>query len=286
MKKGRESITAQGIAFLRAYETSKPPGARICNDPLARRLIHPVYYWMGRLFAGYGERKDPGAIGLIVGRCRYIDDYLLACLAEGMQQVVILGAGLDSRAYRLPQLQVQGQVRVFEVDQPATQDNKKRQLQRIFGTLPGHVTFVPIDFDAESLDKLLSSGYDPRLKALFIWEGVVHYLTAAAVDATLAWVRQNSAAGSSIIFDYLYTSALTAEHQRAEIRRQRRSGRWSGEALTFSIPEGQAVEFLQSRGYTQVVDVTADDLKRLYFTGVNAGRAVAPVYAIVHGKTG
>ena len=144
---------------------------------------------------------------------------------------------------------------------------------------------MPVDLDVETLDKLFTFGYDPRLKTLFIWEGVVHYLTAAAVDQTLAWVLQNTGAGSSIIFDYLYTEALTGAHQRAEIRRQQRSGRWSGEALTFSIPEGQAVEFLRSRGYTQVVNVTADDLKKAYFTGVNAGRSVAPVYAIVHGRT-
>lgn len=282
MKRGRASITAQGTAFIRAYETSKPPGERICNDPLARRLMHPLYYWIGRLAAGYAERQEPGAVGFIAARCRCIDDYLLARLAEGTPQVVILGAGLDSRAYRLPQLQ---NVRVWEVDQAATQENKQRQLRRILGTLPGRVTFVPVDFDLETLDKLLQFGYDPCLQTVFIWEGVVHYLTAEAVDQTLAWVRQNSAAGSAIIFDYLYTEALTGEHQRAEIRRVRRSGRRSGEAPVFGIPEGQAVEFLQSRGYTDVVNVTADDLKRLYFTGPNAGRAVAPVYVIAHAQT-
>jgi methyltransferase (TIGR00027 family) len=284
MKKSQASITAQGIAFLRAYETSRPPGERICDDPLARRLMHPFYYWIGRAFAAPAERKEPGTVGFMVARCRYIDDYLLACLAEGIQQVVILGAGLDSRAFRLPELQ-QG-VRVFEVDQPATQENKKRQLQRILGSLPRHVEFAAIDLDVETLDRLVTFGYDPQLKTLFVWEGVVHYLSAAAVDQTLAWVRKNSGAGSSIIFDYLYSEAFTGEHKRAEIRRQERSSRWSGEALTFSIAEGQAVEFLRSRGYTEVVNVTADDLKRLYFTGVNANRAVAPVYAIVHGRTG
>jgi methyltransferase (TIGR00027 family) len=282
MKKGRTSITAQGIAFLRAYEASKPPNERICNDPLARQLMSPFFYWVGRVFAAPAEKKEPGMMGFIAARCRYIDDYLLACLGEGVRQVVILGAGLDSRAYRLPPMQ---SVRVFEVDRPATQENKKRQLQRILGALPAHVTFVPIDLDVDKLDRLFSFGYDPRLETLFIWEGVVYYLTAAAVDETLAWVLHNSAAGSSVIFDYLYAEALTGDHQRAEIRRVRRSGRASGEVPAFGIPAGQAVEFLQSRGYTQVVNVTADDLKKLYFTGVNAGRAVAPVYALVHGQT-
>jgi O-methyltransferase involved in polyketide biosynthesis len=87
MKKGRASITVQGIAFARAYETSKPPGERICNDPLARQLMHPLCYWMGLLFASPAERKDPGMMGFVAARCRHIDDYLLARLAEGRQQL-------------------------------------------------------------------------------------------------------------------------------------------------------------------------------------------------------
>lgn len=283
MKSGRASVTAQGIAFLRAYETSKPPGERICNDPLARQLMSPFYYWIGRVFAPAAERQDPGVMGFIAARCRHIDDYLLARLADGVPQVVILGAGLDSRAYRLPQMRG---VRVFEVDQEATQESKKRKLQRILGALPPHVSFVPVDFDVETLDNLFTFGYDPQVKTLFIWEGVVHYLTADAVDQTLAWVLKSSGAGSSIIFDYLYAEQLSGDQQRAEVRRVRRSGRRSGEVPVFGIPEGQAVEFLRSRGYADVVNVTADDLKKLYFTGVNASRAVAAVYAIVHGRTG
>jgi methyltransferase (TIGR00027 family) len=280
MKKSRASITAQGIAFVRALESSKPAGERICYDPLARQLISPGFYLLGKLFAGYAEHKGPGVIGFLVARCRYIDDHLEACLENGLEQLVILGAGLDSRAYRFEQLA--GHVRVFEVDHPATQQVKREKLAKILGKLPAHVTYVPIDFDAEALDKLLDCGYSRQGKTLFIWEGVTHYLTGQAVDRTLEFVLENSGPGSSIIFDYLYTSALTAAHKRSEIVRMQRSRRYTGEGLVFGIDEGQVEAFLRARGYAQIKNVTSQDLERIYFTGVNRTRTVAPVYAIAY----
>jgi methyltransferase (TIGR00027 family) len=279
MKKTQASTTAQGIAFVRALESSKPAGERICHDPLARRLISPAFYLLGRLFISHAERKGPGVIGFLTARCRYIDDYLQTCLKAGFDQLVILGAGLDSRAYRFEQLK--GRAKVFEVDHPATQQVKLGKLEKILGKLPEHVTYVPVDFDEETLHKLFDSGYSRQTETLFIWEGVVYYLTAEAVDQTLEFVK-NSGAGSSIIFDYVYASALTAVHKREEIARMQRTKRYTGEGLVFGIEEGQVEEFLRVRGYTQVQNVTSEDLKRLYFTGVNQTRTIAPIYAIVH----
>jgi len=280
MQRTRASTTAQGIALARAMEHTRPPEQRVCNDPLARRLMSTPFYLFGRLFASYGERKGPGVIGFLVARCRYIDDYLLECLAAGIQQLVILGAGLDSRAYRIEGLR-QG-VRVFEVDQAATQQAKMAKLKRILGRLPDYVAYVPMDFNAESLHKLFDFGYRREARTLFIWEGVVHYLTAEAVDQTLEFVRRNSASGSSIVFDYIYTSALTEARKRGEVVRMQRASRYTGEALAFGIEEGQAEQFLQARGYTAIKNVSSADLKRAYFAGANQSRAVAPVYAIVH----
>ena len=278
--KTRASTTAQGIAFARALESGKPADERICYDPLARRLISPVFYLFCKFFAGYAERKGPGVLGFLVARCRYIDDYLQACLEAGLDQLVILGAGLDSRAYRFEQLKEH--VRVFEVDHPATQQVKLGKLEKIFGELPVHVTYVPIDFNQETLQKLFDFGFNPQSKTLFIWEGVAHYLTAEAVDQTLSFVSKHSGTGSSIIFDYVYTSALTTAHKRGEIIRMQRAKRYTGEGLVFGIEEGQVDEFLRVRGYTQIQNVTSEDLKRAYFTGVNQTRTIAPIYAIVH----
>jgi methyltransferase (TIGR00027 family) len=283
MKKSQPSMTAQGIAIARVFESNKPAGARICYDPLARQLISPFYLLLGKLFAGYGERKGPGVIGFLVARCRYMDDYLQDRINAGIQQLVILGAGLDSRAYRFEQLK--DHIKVFEVDHPATQLVKQMKLRKIFGYLPKHVAFVPVDFNEETLQKLFSFGYNRHLKTLFIWEGVVHYITADAVDRTLKFALKNSGPGSSIVFDYIYLSALNAVHKRREVERMQRASRFTGERIAFGIEEGQVEKFLSKRGFTHIQNLTSEDLRKAYFTGVNETRAIAPIYAIVHAET-
>lgn len=284
MKKSQSSISAQGIAFIRASESSKPAQERICDDPLARQMISPAFYLFCKLFAGIAEKRGPGVTGFLVARVRYIDDLLQACLADGTRQVVILGAGLDSRAYRFEQFKTG--VPVFEVDHPASQQDKVSRVKRIFGSLPAHVTYLPVDFNTETLSKLFDVGYEAHQKTLFIWEGVTQYLTAAAVEATLAFIRQNAAPGSSVVFDYIYADALRAAHQRSEVVRMQRSRRFTGEGLTFGIEKGEIENFLTARGYTHIKNVTSQDLKAAYFNGVNQERAVAEVYAIVTAEVG
>ncbi|MBN2084402.1 MAG: SAM-dependent methyltransferase [Anaerolineales bacterium] len=278
MRKSQFSITAQGIALMRAMEFEKPEGARICNDSLAGKFIDPFFYWFGKCFAGLAERRSPGVIGFMTARCRYMDDFLNESLAGGIAQLVILGAGLDSRAYRFGELK--GRVRVFEVDHPATQSAKIGRVIKIFGNAPDHVTYVPIDFNAEDLQKLISAGYNPAKKTLFIWEGVTPYLTAEAVDRTLAFVAHNSVPGSSVVFDYIYAAALSAKEKRGEIKRMERARRVTGEGLTFGIDQGKIGEFLRARGFDRIVDITSEDLHAKYFTGANRARAIAPIYAI------
>ncbi|MGE5123930.1 MAG: SAM-dependent methyltransferase, partial [Acidobacteriaceae bacterium] len=186
MKEKRSSLTAAGIAVVRAIESEKPDGLRICYDPYASRLLDPLFFRFMRIFIdiGYAERGGPGVQGFLVARCRFIDDLLQASLENGLQQLVILGAGFDSRAYRFEQLKYG--VKVFEVDHPATQQVKMKKVKAILGELPAHVTYTSIDFEGETLEKcLLGSGYDEALMTLFIWEGVVMYLSTQSVEGTL-----------------------------------------------------------------------------------------------------
>jgi methyltransferase (TIGR00027 family) len=283
MKRTQASGTAMGTAAMRAIESEKPADERICHDPLARRLAGTLFYLLIKLFAGYGERRTHGGLTFIVCRCRYIDDYLRECLNSGTAQVVILGAGLDSRAYREEELK-RGRVRTFEVDHPATQASKIGRVKKLFGKTPVNVTYVPVDFNAETLDILPSRGFSRSLKTLFIWEGVTYYLDAEAVDATLAWVRANAAPGSMIIFDYQY-QAPALEHLRRD-RVYAVLSHLAGERRAFGIERGQIEAFLRRRGFTHVVDADAGQLQRLYCTGPNQGRRVAEIYAIVHAEVG
>ncbi len=285
MKEKQSSITAPGIAVARAIESEKPEGVRICNDPFAARFLNPWFYRFMRLFidTGYAERTGAGVLGFLVARCRYMDDLLQEMMGHGLQQLVILGAGYDSRAYRFEQLR-QG-VKVFEVDYPATQQDKIKKVKAALGQLPGNVAYVGVDFNRDTLaDKLAAQGYDEKKKSLFIWEGVVMYLSQAAVDSTLGFIVQHSGPGSQVVFDYIYTALLDGSVRHGEVSRMRRVRRFSGEGLTLSIPQGQVQEFLEQRGINNVIDVSSEELHARYFTGPNARRKVAWGYAIASGE--
>jgi methyltransferase (TIGR00027 family) len=284
MRQNRTSLTAAGIAIARAVESEKPPAERICYDPYARQFV-PA--WMYFLFgfsikSGYAELRGPGVNGFLVARERYIDDVLQSFLNKDLRQLVILGAGYDSRPYRFD---LQGRVKTFEVDHPFTQADKLAKVQRIFSKIPEHVTYIPVDFNTQTLsERLPSSGYDPGLFSLFIWQGVTMYLTSAGVDSTLDFIAKNAPPGSAVVFDYVYQEVLDGIHKQSEISSMRRYRFITGEGLTFGIPEGTVDAFLVERGFQQVRGINRDDLKTAYFTGKNVTRNVTGGYGIVIGK--
>ena len=283
MRKNQTSLTAAGIALMRAAESEKPADERICYDPYARQFV-PT--WMYHIFGffiknGYAERRGPGVNGFLAARERYIDDVLTRFMEQGLEQLVILGAGYDSRPYRFD---LSGRVKTFEVDHPTTQLDKQKKAQIIFGKIPEQVNYVAIDFNTQTLEEHLQvAGYDPRLKTLFIWQGVSMYLTCQAVDATLNFVVDHSGSGSAIVFDYIYSILLDGKQRQNEVTNMRRYRFMTGEGLTFGIPEGEIETFLKARGFRQVKDVNVTDLISTYFTGKNAGRKVVGGYGIVVG---
>ena len=295
MEDAKASLTAEAAAIVRAVESAKPEGERVCYDPYAQYFIRPQFRiigWSKRLtrflmwFAV--DQRYPGVTTEIVLRTRYIDDHLRKCIDDGVRQLVVLGAGYDSRAQRIDGLK--GKVRVFEVDHPATQKVKVERLKEIPGSLSDHVVYVPVDFRKEKLDqRLFERGYDKELKTLFVWEGVTPYLTAEAVDETLAFVVNNSGQGTSIIFNYFVEpvgdgpgdpemSWWTVKKRQKLLEFQERIG----EPFTFGIPEGGVEEFLCSRGFCQVVNATCKDMRNALFAGANRKRRFTPLMATVH----
>lgn len=209
MASRRAQRTAVSTAVLRALERYVAPPQRLFDDPLARPLCGPLLSALLSPFAlrplrGWvfrrSERRAPGAIGVLLCRFAYLDDVLRESLADGVRSVVILGAGLDSRAYRVPGVAA---ARVFEVDHPSVVEVKKTRLQRHLGTLPSHVHFVPLDFETLDLaTALAASGFDPATRTLFLWEGVSQYISRTALDDTLRFVG-GSAPGSRLAFSYV-----------------------------------------------------------------------------------
>jgi len=279
MKKGKPSATAEGNAALRAAEWLRSEDERVCYDQFARRFLGLRFgvivrsRLLTRIALWYAERILPGAANSLVARTRYIDDYLKACIDDGIEQLVILGAGYDSRAYRFDELRPR--VRVFEVDHPNTQRAKIQKVKRIFGSLPSHVVYVSLDLDEKKLGEgLLESGYSRDKKTLFIWEGVTVYLTPEAVDETLAFVAGNSGKGSSLIFDYAFRFALDATSDSEEARKWRKAYERRGEPPKFALKEEEVEGFLSKRGFYQVKGVSMESLKKAYFKGINENRNV------------
>jgi methyltransferase (TIGR00027 family) len=179
-------------------------------------------------------------VAIMTYRTKRFDAALLDALQNGATQVVVLGAGFDSRAYRF-QSQL-GDVRFMEVDYGPTQAYKKQRLGEILDVIPSNVSFVPMDFTKDNLlEQLRNAGYSEQQKTFFLWEGVTYYLPESAVKDTLHFVRDHSAAGSRIAFDYFGANNPSLNnplHQYA---------RW-GEPLLFGFPNDSARESVQQEG--------------------------------------
>src|ERR1700683_3736547 len=209
MRTGQPSRTARQNALFRALEARRPPGDRVAADPLAVGSLTPEF----RVLAGAGrmpparrliesviDRRWPCVRGGVVARTRLIDEAVAAAL-PGVQQVLILGAGVDSRAYRLAQLR---DVAVFEVDHPATQAAKRRILRRGSVQIPASVRFVPVEFGADDpAAKLAEGGFAAGKPTLVLWEGVTNYLDPVSVDATFSFLASAIAPGSPVLFTYV-----------------------------------------------------------------------------------
>ncbi len=208
------SKMAEGIAMQRFGESSKPEDERICYDHYAIHFISPEIIEFGMKHPEEAKAKIeqmeklfPGLSSSIMARVRYFDDFLEKSIDEGLEQLVILGAGYDTRAYRIEELKES--IKVFEVDHPNTQSFKIEKIKEIFGSIPDHVVYVPVDFEIETLSqKLFDNGYNSSKKTLFIMEGLVMYIPPKAVAETFSFIMENSGKGSAVIFDYYPESVV------------------------------------------------------------------------------
>ena len=167
--KKTSSLTAENVAFVRALESLKPEGERICYDPYAVRFLSQQYMAFLEMAARDPSKTPfPGVHNSLSARVRYFDDFVKKFIEEELEQLVILGAGYDTRAYRIEGLR--RKVRVFEVDHPGTQSMKKEKIKDLFGSLPGSCRVsIPVDFETEYFAQhLLAHGYERSKKTVFI----------------------------------------------------------------------------------------------------------------------
>lgn len=283
----KPSQMAEGIAMQRFAESNRPEDERICYDPYAIHFIHPEIIEFGMKHPDVAkakilevENQFPGLSSSIMARVRYFDDFIKKSISEGLEQLVILGAGYDTRAYRLDELK--NGVQIFEVDHPNTQSFKIEKINEMFGSTPENVTYVPMDFEIQELgQRLIEDGYDSSKKTLFIMEGLVMYIPPKAVAKTLLFIVENSAQGSEVIFDYYPQSVVdgTCNHEIGNNIRNHLIN--LGEPLQFGINEEEIEIFLLEFGFSDITNVTSEDYKKLYFHGKNQNRDVCELLYFV-----
>ena len=259
MLTGKSSQTALAAAFHRAAHQLLEQG-RIFSDPLAVRILGTDAQSVRRR-----TEEDPSGrrIRLFIAvRTRFAEDALAAAFGNGVRQAVVLGAGLDTYAYRNP---FGERLRVFEVDHPATQAWKQELLREASIPAPSSLTFVPIDFEHETLaERLATAGFDRTQPTFFTWLGVVPYLRAEAVWSTLTFIA-SLPNGAEVVFDYSdFPESLTPEGRAYHKRRASRVAD-VGEAWVTYFEPATLHRQLAALGFAEIEDLGPAAIVAHYF---------------------
>jgi methyltransferase (TIGR00027 family) len=259
--------SAHTVAALRALACYDRDLACPCRDLFASQFLRLQSRLLLKLISkrflrAMIERASPGSYAFTVARTRHFDEALLAGLRDGIEQVVLLGAGYDSRALRFRD--ALRNVRILELDHPGTQARKIARLASNNCDIPENVTFVAIDFTRQSFrELLLENGFDGKAKTLFLWEGVSYYLPQAAVDEVLTFVSA-CGKGSAIVFDYALQSFVDGDTRTYGGEQIARWLKKIGEPFRFGLEPGNAARYLAKRGLRVTSHLGPTDLERLY----------------------
>jgi methyltransferase (TIGR00027 family) len=222
--------------------------------------------------------------GVMVLRNRYAEEELDKAIARGVRQYVILGAGLDSFAFRRPDLA--GVVQVFEVDYPATQQWKRMQMGELQVELPSNLVFIPLDFETQTLTAgLQAGGYRLKAPAFSSWLGVTMYLTEEAIFNTLRVVA-SLALGSEIVFSYVVPEALLDEEHQCLLAAIKAGAAARGEPWLSCFEPARLKARIKELGFTQVWDLGPEEANRRYFAGRTDGLCAFPASHLMKARVG
>jgi methyltransferase (TIGR00027 family) len=268
MREQTPSRTAMRVAMRRAAHQlfDRPP---VLDDPLAVRVIGPEALRRAKE-SNQNSSFARTARAFMAVRSRFAEDALAQAVERGTRQYVVLGAGLDTFAYRSPF----PSLRVFEVDHPATQAWKRRKLSAAAIDPPPTLTFVPVDFEHEALaDRLESAGFRRADPAFFTWLGVTMYLTGPAIDATLQFIA-STAPGGGVALDYLAPIPWHDLRTRLGVWWLKRRVAAAGEPFRTSLQPRRLHERLTALGFHSIVDLGSGEINARYFAGRSDGLQV------------
>ncbi len=272
MKKNTPSRTAQYMALFRAIESARSKQKRLFYDPFAVLFLDrglkivvkisslPI---IGSLTSKIMEKQAPGAFSSGVSRTRYIDDLLQKTVKKGVKQVIILGAGFDTRSLRLNFLK---DISVVEIDHPDTAKFKMEILNNSIGYLPQNVKYYQIDFNKESLTDLATrNNLNPDIPTTFIWEGVTNYLQQDAIDNTLEFIRKFTNK-SYIIFTYINKRILDDPGSFPYTDKYHSILENNEEKWTFGFDPEKLPDYLNKFDLTLIEDIGAVEYRKQYMS--------------------
>jgi len=267
MRNARPSRTAQRVAMRRAAHQSLDD-PKVFEDPLAVVIAGEP--------DGQASAEHPYSRSLrafIAVRSRYAEDQLADAVERGIRQCVVLGAGLDTFAYRNPWRSAG--LHVFEVDHPATQEWKRAQLREAGIAIPEEMTFAAVNFERESLEEgLLTAGFDKRKPAFFSWLGVTPYLSRPAFDATIEFIA-SMPTGSGVVFDFAIERRLLTPTQQLALDTMAALVARAGEPFQLFFDPAALVSDLARIGFGNIEDLNCDQINARYFAGRADGLAVS-----------
>ncbi len=275
-EKKKNTSTAGYICFSRACATREKDPALRGPDDMARIFLPgfaSVILNVPILRQTFMQRVAPeGIYEYVSARTKFFDEFFVDALKKGFDQIVILGAGMDTRAMRFASLN-QG-TRIFELDLPKIQGPKLEILKRKKVSLPDDLVFVPIDFNTQDLSTVLQkAGYQENRKTLFLMEGVSMYLEAQAVDRTLNFIRSSTQSGSQIVFDYIYASVVRREESLFGEKGAYETVANIGERWIFGIEKDGIEDFLSEHGLNLLEHFTPAEMEQKYLAPSNGSRA-------------
>jgi methyltransferase (TIGR00027 family) len=256
---GKPSRTAWAAASHRAAHQILEEG-RIFRDPLAVRILGGD---AGAIAQDAGENPSRRLIRIFIAvRTRFAEEALAAAVGRGTSQLVVLGAGLDTFAYRSP---YGDRLRVFEVDYPATQEWKRELLRAAGIEAPARLTFAPVDFEKQSLSEgLAAAGFDPAQETFFTWLGVVPYLTQDAIWATFGFIARLGG-GAHVVFDYADPPETLSPEMREYHHERAARVREIGEEWVTYFEAEELREKLTALGFGEVEDLGPPQIAARFF---------------------
>ncbi len=269
----KPSKSALIAALRRTIAHQEYPDSPFGPDHLAVLFLPPHFRFFlkfNKIRANTKAKLDalfPGMTEFIIARTAYFDDLFVAALKGDIPQIVLLGAGYDSRAYRFSK--INNHTKIYELDIEPTQYRKKKCLKNAKIEKSANVAFVPIDFNRDSLKNVLeNAGWRPDQKTLFLWEGVTYYLDPGAVDAVLEFFNRDTRPDSLFAFDYSISLTENNIHEyygAAQFVQSMREHQ-ANEELTFSIGEGKIEAFLEGSNLKIVEHLDNQEIESKYLT--------------------